>query len=97
MFETEGDPAVRRSGTSTRDIGHAVVQLAVLAAANPSSVPDDIRICGDTKSHQELADIVSNVTGNPVKVVGGDWEANKRDLDAKPLGMETMFGYARYV
>ncbi|KAG8859709.1 hypothetical protein FRB96_004283 [Tulasnella sp. 330] len=55
--------------TSTADIGASVARLSILAAADPKSVPDDVRISGDNKSINELAEIVSKATGKTIKVV----------------------------
>ncbi|KAG8881603.1 hypothetical protein FRB97_009356 [Tulasnella sp. 331] len=55
--------------TSTADIGAAIARLSTLAVADPQSVPDDVRISGDNKSWNELADIVGRATGKTIKVV----------------------------
>ncbi|KAG8855824.1 hypothetical protein FRB96_006646 [Tulasnella sp. 330] len=55
--------------TSRADIGAAVARLSVLAVADPTSVPDAVRISGENRSINELAEIVGRATGKKIKVV----------------------------
>jgi len=97
VSEAWGSPDVKMSTTAINDIAHAIAQTAVLAANDPNSVPDDIRIQGDVTSHQEVADLVSKESGESIKVVGGDYDAIKKDLDDKYHGEENPMAYIRLI
>lgn len=51
------------------DVGAAVARLSILAVADPTSVPDEVRISGDNRSFNELAEIVGQAVGKKIKVV----------------------------
>ncbi|KZT64192.1 NAD(P)-binding protein [Daedalea quercina L-15889] len=58
-----GSPDVKVSTTSMADIGRAIAELALLAL-NPetaATVPDDVRIAGDTRSCRDVKEIVQRV------------------------------------
>ncbi|KAG8995392.1 hypothetical protein FRB94_009183 [Tulasnella sp. JGI-2019a] len=55
--------------TATADIGAAVTRLSTLAVADPTSVPDLVRISSDNRSFKELAEIVGRETGKKINVV----------------------------
>ncbi|EJF62713.1 NAD(P)-binding protein [Dichomitus squalens LYAD-421 SS1] len=64
-FTAYGSPTTKISLTSLADIGRAVAQLSILATdpATAASVPDDIRIAGDTVTIAGVRDIVARVKG----------------------------------
>lgn len=47
----------------------SIARLAILSISDPASVPDIIRIEGDTKSFKEIAQIVGNRVGKVIEVV----------------------------
>ncbi|KAG8979551.1 hypothetical protein FRB94_011296 [Tulasnella sp. JGI-2019a] len=55
--------------TSIRDIGAALTRLAILALADHTLVPDQVRITGDNQSINELADIIGGEIGKKITVV----------------------------
>ncbi|KAG8859710.1 hypothetical protein FRB96_004284 [Tulasnella sp. 330] len=80
--------------TSTADIGAAIARLSTLAVADPQSVPDDVRISGDNKSWNELADIVGRATGKTIKVVEEPVEGAD-DKDGEDLPALARLNFAR--
>lgn len=54
--------------TSKADIARSLVRLSLLAAKDPVSVPDQIRLHGDAKSYKEIAEIMSRECGETIKV-----------------------------
>lgn len=85
VFEAKGDPNVKISGTSEANVGQSLAELAILAANDANSIPDDIHIAGDTKNYHEVAEIFSKETGQPIKVIGGDWAAAKKETEEKDM------------
>ena len=80
-FTAYGSPAQRVTFTSLRDIGRAVARLAILAAADAGSVPDDVRIAGGTVTFEDVRDIVAKVRGvAPVRIRTEDLRAKREML-----------------
>jgi len=67
-FTAVGDPKAKGTFTSLGDIGRAVARGSILAIQDPSSVPEYVRISGDALSFQDIADIVTKLTGDKVEV-----------------------------
>jgi len=67
-FTALGSADGKFSLTAKADIAASVTRLALLAAANPSSVPDHVRLAGDTKSIRELAEIFGRASGETIQV-----------------------------
>lgn len=57
--------------------------MSVLATNDPASVPDHIRLSGDAKSFNEIADLMSKESGEAIEVKGGDYETIKKELFAR--------------
>ncbi|KAG9017069.1 hypothetical protein FRB90_001894 [Tulasnella sp. 427] len=63
---------------SRDDIASSVARIAVLAAADPTSVPDYAPISGSSVSYRELAQLVSQARGQDITVATlGEEEAQK--------------------
>ena len=86
-------PSVKIAGTVISELSHSIAQLAVKAAEDPSSVPDVVHIQGDAKSYQEIADIMSGESKESIKVIPGDYEAMKKNVEAQ--GAANPFGFIR--
>ncbi|KAG8983576.1 hypothetical protein FRB94_007507 [Tulasnella sp. JGI-2019a] len=72
--------------TSTADIAAAVARLAIIAVADPTSVPDQVRITGDNRSFNELADIVGSEVGKKITVVEEPVAQTSDQPDGEDLG-----------
>jgi len=68
LFTAIGSADGKFTLTAKADIAASIARLAVLTAANPSSVPDHVRIAGDTKSIRELAEIFGRESGQKIQV-----------------------------
>jgi len=68
VYTAVGSPTAKFSTTSKVDVGYALAQLSVRAVENPSEVPDHVRISGDAKSFQEIAEIMGRESGVEIKV-----------------------------
>lgn len=68
--------------TSKHDVANALVEFALLATADPTVVPDRVRLAGDTKSPDEIGRVVEQQTGQRVIVASimsaGDY---KKSID----------------
>ncbi len=61
-YTSIGDPSQRFSGTSKADIGRAVAELSLLSLGRgAATVPDHVRIGGDTVSFEEIPSIIQKV------------------------------------
>ncbi len=83
--------------TATKDIVSSIAQLSILAANDPTAVPDHVRIQGDAKSHVEVAELASKESGDTIKIVGKpeDYERIKAELEVKYHGQGGQFEYLR--
>ena len=85
VYTTYGSPSTKLSLTSLPDIGRATAHLAILASdpATAASVPDHVRIVGDTVSFADVRDIVARVKGiAPGEIKTEDLAAKKEALKA---------------
>ena len=69
--------------TSKGDIGSTLVRLAVLSTADPDSVPDHVRVCGEAKSVNEIAKIIGEESGETIKVESVDPVQFKESINAE--------------
>ncbi|KIO26434.1 hypothetical protein M407DRAFT_24283 [Tulasnella calospora MUT 4182] len=61
-------PANKFGITSMADVGTALARFSILAAENPASVPDHVRLSADAVSFAELATVVGNERGETIEV-----------------------------
>ena len=73
-----GSPDTKVSFTSHADVGWTVARVAVLAINDPASIPDRVRVAGDSKSFQEIAEVVRDKLGGEVEVKSIDIEEYKK-------------------
>ncbi|KAG8964442.1 hypothetical protein FRC05_003816 [Tulasnella sp. 425] len=66
------------SFNAREDISSSVVRISVLAAADPKSVPDFVRINGSAISYNQLAALVGKARGAEIKVVEVDDAESKK-------------------
>ncbi|KAG8864086.1 hypothetical protein FRB96_006959 [Tulasnella sp. 330] len=66
--------------TSKDDVGASIVRLSLLAAGDPNSVPDHVRINGDAKPYEELAEIMGAESGEKIDVTEQDVDEYKASL-----------------
>lgn len=64
----QGSATARISFTSERDIAYSTVRLAILAAQDPSSVADSVRISGSSTSWSHMAELLSQELGTKFEV-----------------------------
>ncbi|KAG8947804.1 hypothetical protein FRC04_010290 [Tulasnella sp. 424] len=64
----EGSATVPATFTSERDIAYSAVRLAILAAQDPSSVADQVRISGTSASWSHWAELLSKEVGANIEV-----------------------------
>lgn len=88
VYSMLGDPSKRFTLTSINDVASSVLQLSILAAANPNSVPDHVRISGDAKAPNEVAELMQKESGQKVEVKGGDYQAIKEEFTSKAAGTD---------
>ena len=97
VYRCLGSPKTRFALTALADIGRAVVQLAVLVLGGNSSVPGEVRVCGQNVSVEDIRDAVARVRGaarGPIEV--GDLAAVKQRLkENQPPTMMDIVDYAR--
>lgn len=62
-----GDLDTKTSVTSLADVGKAV---ASLGAKDPSTIPDDVIIAGDTLTLREIPETIKKISGKELKLVG---------------------------
>ena len=80
-YEAVGDPTRRCSYTSIFDVGKAV---ALLASMPVSEVPAEVQLAGDSRSFNEVADIMESAGGGDIEVTSIDLAQYKRDVIARP-------------
>lgn len=93
LVESLGSPDIKVNLVGMQDIASSTARVVVLALDDPSSVPDWVRVTGDNKSFQEIAEIFSKVTGERITVKGRDWEKSRDELVAKAQGKGYLFDY----
>ena len=84
--------------TSMADIGRAVARLAILALdpATAASVPDELRIAGDTVTYEDVRDLVARIKGvGKGDIKSEDLAQRKNALRENPGG--NFLEYLRYV
>ncbi|KAG8896013.1 hypothetical protein FRC00_006635, partial [Tulasnella sp. 408] len=89
----QGSATAPVSYTSERDIAYATVRLAVLAAQDPSCVPDHIRISGTNTSWSHLAELLGKELGAKFEVKEVD-DAPFRDKIEKEGDFVSALRYA---
>lgn len=92
-YTSVGPATGRFSMTSKDDIGRSLARLAILAANDPTSVPDRVRLSGDAKSYQELADIFSRENGEEIKVSEESVEEFTANMDKENMDPASFLRY----
>ncbi|XHG05763.1 hypothetical protein AWENTII_008976 [Aspergillus wentii] len=91
-YEAVGDSSRRISFTSMEDVGRAV---ATLVSSSIDAVPEQIHLSGDSKSVEEIAQIMQENGSGSIKVSCIDLEEYKSKILARPSG--TPERYLRFL
>lgn len=95
LFSIWGDTSVKVTYTALQDIGTALAELSILAVENPDSVPEHVRIAGDSKSADELAAIFGKESGATIATKGLDRIKKKAEIDELAQGNGYVVEYLR--
>lgn len=80
-YEAVGSPTQRTSYTSLDDVGRAVT---IMASLNPSDIPDEINLSGDSKSFIEIARIMEDAGSKPITVSSIPLESYRSQVLSNP-------------
>ncbi|KAG8909002.1 hypothetical protein FRB99_000105 [Tulasnella sp. 403] len=87
VYTSVGSPSHKFTVVSEEDIARSTARVAILAAENPNSVPDIVRLHGQSISFHDMATAVSRESGELVEVKGlGYDEFKERLFRASPGG-----------
>lgn len=80
-YEAVGNPTQATSYTSIYDVAKA---LAILASRPPNELPDELQLSGDSKSFEQIADMMTKAGGGPIEVLSTDLATYKNQVLSKP-------------
>ncbi|TVY67177.1 Isoflavone reductase-like protein TP7 [Fusarium oxysporum f. sp. cubense] len=80
-YEAIGDPSQKTSYTSMYDVGKA---LAILASQPVGTIPSEVHLSGDSKSMNEIAEIMEANGADRIQVTSVPLESYKTSALAKP-------------
>ncbi|KIO26435.1 hypothetical protein M407DRAFT_24284 [Tulasnella calospora MUT 4182] len=92
-YTVSGLPANKFGITSMADVGTALARFSILAAENPASVPDHVRLSGDAVSFAELATVVGNERGETIEVKSTSAAETKQKLIDNPADFLSLVRY----
>ncbi|KAG8894336.1 hypothetical protein FRC00_009080 [Tulasnella sp. 408] len=91
----QGSATARVTYTSERDIAYSTVRLAILAAQDPSSVADYVRISGSSASWSHIAELLSQELGTKFEVKELDDAPFKEKLENGDFVAALRYAYGK--